>query len=62
MLAVPDFTKPFVLETDAFKFGIGVVPMQANHRLTFISRSLGPRWKKLVYENELLAIVFVVQK
>lgn len=37
--------------------------MQESHPLVFISRSLGPKWQKLsVYEKELLAIVFAVQK
>ncbi|XP_056696470.1 transposon Tf2-1 polyprotein isoform X1 [Spinacia oleracea] len=37
--------------------------MQEGHPLAFISRALGPKWQKLsVYEKELLAIVFVVQK
>lgn len=37
--------------------------MHEGHPIAFISKSLGPRWKKLsVYEKELLAIVFAVQK
>lgn len=60
---MPDFNKPFIVETDASKHGIGAVLMQDKHPLAYISRSLGPRWQKLsVYEKELLAIVFAVQK
>lgn len=56
VLGVPDFSKIFILETDASNEGIGAV-------LTFVSRTLGPKWQKLsVYEKELLAIVFAVQK
>lgn len=63
VLAVPDFDKQFIVETDASKNGIRAVLMQDNHPLAYISRSLGPRWQKLsVYEKELLAIVFAVQK
>ena len=63
VLAVPNFEETFVIETDASKKGIGAVLMQRNHPLAFISRSLGPKWQKLsVYEKELLAIVFSVQK
>ncbi|WOH09911.1 hypothetical protein DCAR_0729371 [Daucus carota subsp. sativus] len=63
VLAVPIFEETFVIETDASKKGIGAVLMQRNHPLAFISRSLGPKWQKLsVYEKELLAIVFPVQK
>ena len=37
--------------------------MQDAHPLAFISRALGPKWQRLfVYEKELLAIVFAVQK
>ncbi|XP_074327867.1 uncharacterized protein LOC141665786 [Apium graveolens] len=63
VLAVPNFDIPFEIETDASQFGIGAVLMQKGHPLAFISRALGPKWQKLpVYEKELLAIVFSVQK
>ncbi|XP_021848493.1 uncharacterized protein [Spinacia oleracea] len=63
VLDVPNFDKQFVVETDASKKGIGAVLMQKGHPLAFISRSLGPKWQQLsVYEKELLAIVFAVQK
>lgn len=63
VLAVPDFSKQFVIETDASQKGIGAVLMQDGHPLSFLSRSLGPKWQRLsVYEKELLAIVFAVQK
>lgn len=63
MLAVPDFTKTFIVETDASNGGIGAVLMQDGHPISFISRSLGPKWQHLsVYEKELLALVFAAQK
>lgn len=62
VLALPDFEKPFVVETDASNTGIGVVLMQDNHPICFISRSLGPRHQHLsVYEKELMAVVHAVQ-
>ena len=37
--------------------------MQEHHPIAFISRALGPKWEALsVYEKELLAMVFAVQK
>lgn len=63
VLADPDFSEVFVIETDASQKGIGDVLMQDSHPLAFLSRSLGPRWQKLfVYEKKLLAIVTAVQK
>jgi len=63
VLGFPDFSKPFIVETDASFSGIGAVLMQGKHPLAFLSKSLGPRWQKLsVYEKELLAVVHAVQK
>ena len=63
VLALPDFSEVFVIETDASSAGIGAIPMQKGHPLAYISRTLGPKWQQLsVYEKELLAVVFLVQK
>ncbi|XP_074346521.1 uncharacterized protein LOC141685312 [Apium graveolens] len=43
VLAVPDFSKQFVIKTDASQKGIGAVLMQDGHPLYFLSRSLGPK-------------------
>ena len=43
MLALPDFTKDFIVETDACDKGIGVVLMQEGQPLAFISQALAPK-------------------
>lgn len=43
ILAVPDFTKTFIVETDASSCGIGVVLMQQGRPLAYLSNALGPR-------------------
>lgn len=61
VLALPDFSKPFVLETDACDQGIGAVLMQGGHPLAYVSKALGPQTRGLsTYEKEYLAILMVV--
>lgn len=63
VLAVPDFSKPFVLETDASDLGIGVVLMQDNHPIAYLSKHLCPRNQTLsTYEKECLAILMAVER
>lgn len=57
VLAMPDFTAPFVVETDASDKGIGAILMQKQHPIAFLNRALGPRHQGLsTYEKESLAI------
>jgi hypothetical protein len=61
VLALPDFAKTFVIETDACDNGIGAVLQQDGHPLAFLSRALGPRSSGLsVYEKECMAILAAV--
>jgi hypothetical protein len=60
-LALPNFSQPFVIETEASGVGIGAVLMQAGHPLAFLSRALGPRSQGLsAYEKEYMAIIMAV--
>lgn len=61
VLALPNFTKTFHLQTDASDRGVGVVLLQDGHPLAFVSKALGPRTRGLsTYDKEYLAILVAV--
>lgn len=63
VLALPDFLRPFVLETNASSLAIGVVLQQEGHPLAYFSKCLGPRLLHTsTYIRELHAIVAAVCK
>lgn len=63
VLALPNFNLPFMIETDAFRSGIGAVLMQMSHPLACISKVLSPRHQALsVYDRESFAILFAIKK
>lgn len=63
VLRLPDFTKAFVIEVDAYTKGMGAVLMQEGLPIAYLSKALSPRNLGLsIYEKELLAIVLAVTK
>jgi hypothetical protein len=63
VLALPDFSIPFTVETDASKRGVGAVLTQKGHPLSYLSKALGPTAQTMsTYEKECLAILLAVEK
>ncbi|MCH84440.1 hypothetical protein A2U01_0005272, partial [Trifolium medium] len=46
VLALPNFSQPFVLETDASNIGLGAVLSQQGHPIAYFSKKLGPNVQK----------------
>ena len=63
ILAMPDFSKPFTIESDACDNGLGFVLLQDEHPIVFTNKSLsGKNLYASTYEKEMMAILHVVQK
>lgn len=63
VLALPNFQKPFVVETDASKYGVEAILQQEGHPVAYISKALAVQHHALsTYEKEFIALVFALEK
>lgn len=63
VLAMPNYQKPFIIETDASDIGFGAVLMQDGHPISYLSKALCQKNRALsTYEKECMAILLAVEK
>lgn len=63
VLRMPDFSKSFIIETDACMEGMGAVLMQEGGPIAYLSKAFNSKNKGLsTYEKELMALVQAVTK
>jgi hypothetical protein len=63
VLALPNFSQPFMIESDACGTGIDTVLMQSNRPIAFTSKPLAPHHLRLsTYEKKMTAIIHAITK
>nr|GEV32796.1 hypothetical protein [Tanacetum cinerariifolium] len=63
VLALPDFKKTFVAETNASGIGIGAVLQHEGHPIAYLSKTLAPKHQALsTYKKEFLAVLMALNK
>ncbi|KAD7477187.1 hypothetical protein E3N88_00323 [Mikania micrantha] len=63
VLRLPNFSSPFVVESDASSEGVGAILIQDDHPIAYFSKALSFNNRlKSAYDRELLALVLAVQK
>lgn len=63
VLALPNFSEEFIVETDACASGIGAVLSQRGQPLAFLSKALSEQHKQLsIYEKEFLAVIMAIER
>jgi predicted permease len=63
VLALPNFTLPFILETDASGAGIGAVLIQQGQPIAYYNQALGPKASaQSTYHKGALAILLALKR
>ncbi|GJV12941.1 putative mitochondrial protein [Tanacetum coccineum] len=63
VLALPNFEKEFIIETDASGTGVGAVLQQDGHHISYMSKSLSTKHHALsTYEKEFLVVLLALDK